>query len=94
MFVDDQAELASDVAFDLEAVRPGPGKPINMWANLDSAGTLTITHGTTTAAADSLMTVDCDGITEFQLPSSTLRYIKSTFSGRVAVSMKGVQTNK
>ena len=94
MFVDMETELKTDTFLDLEAVRPGPGKPINCWANLDAPGDLVITHGDTSAAADALLTVACDGITEFELPSSTKRYIKATFSGRVAVSMKGVQTNK
>lgn len=94
MFVDNETELVTTVALDLETVRPGPGKPIKLWANLDADGDLVITMGATNAAADACITVACVGITEFELPSSTLRWIKSTFAGRVAVTLCGVQTNK
>lgn len=87
MFMDKQAELATTVAFDLDAVRPGPGQPIKMFANLNAAGDLVITTGATSAAAGDLITVACDGITEFELPSTTERYIKATFAGDVGVVM-------
>ena len=95
MIIDNDAKLTSTVAFDLETVRPGPGEPLKMWCILDTPGTLTITDGATSAAADALMTVSCtDSPTEFQLPSSTARYIKSTFTGTVAFTLCGVQTAK
>jgi hypothetical protein len=93
MLLDKEAELATAVAFDLEAVRPGPGKPIKMYAHLDADGDLVITMGATNAAADPCMTVACVGITEFELPSTTLQFIKATFAGEVGVVMD-VQTNK
>lgn len=94
MFIDNETELATTVALDLEAVRPGPGKPIKMWAKLDVDGDLVITMGDTDTAADPCITVACVGLTEFELPSTTLQYIKSTFTGRVAATLCGVQTNK
>lgn len=94
MFIDNETELATGVALDLEAIRPGPGQPIKLWANLDADGDLVITMGPTNAAAGSCITVACVGITEFELPSSTERWIMSTFAGRVAVTLAGVQTNK
>lgn len=87
MLLDNAAELATTVAFDLDTVRPGPGKPVKMWAHLDSDGALAITHGATSAAAGALITIACVGVTQFELPSSTLQWIKSTFTGRVGVVM-------
>lgn len=95
MIIDNQAQLVTTVAFDLETVRPGPGEPLKMWCILDTPGNLVITDGATSAAADALMTVSCtDSPTEFELPSTVARYIKSTFTGRVAFTLAGVQTAK
>ena len=97
MILDNEALLATGVGFDLEAVNPGPGKPIKMFALLDSDGDLAITHGATEALAEGgltpLMTVACVGLTEFELPSSALQWIAATFTGRVGVVMD-VQTNQ
>ncbi len=94
MFIDSMAELVTTVAFDLETVRPGPGKPIKLWVLLDTPGDLVITDGATSTAAGALMTVSCtDSPTEIELPSTTAQFIKATFTGRVAVSLCGVQTN-
>ena len=94
MIIDNEAQLVTTVAFDLETVRPGPGQPLKMWAILTTPGTLTITDGATSAAADTFMTVSCtDSPTEFELPSTTARYIKATFTGTVAFSLAGIQTN-
>ena len=94
MIIDNEAELVTTVALDLETIRPGSGQPLKLWAKLDADGDLTITTGDAVAAADNLMVVACVGITEFELPSSVKRYIKSTFAGRVAVSLAGIQTAK
>lgn len=93
MLIDNETLLATTVALDLEALRPGPGQPIKMFADLDADGDLVITHGATVTAATALMTVACAGITEFHLPSSTLRWIKATFTGNVGIVMD-VQTNE
>ena len=92
MLLDSLTQLATTVAFDLEAVRPGPGQPIKCYALLDADGDLTITQGATSTAADALMVVACVGITEFYLPSTVLQFIKSTFAGQVGVVMD-VPTN-
>jgi len=94
MFVDNMAELATTVAFDLETARPGPGNQIKLAVILDSPGDLVITDGATATAADALMTVSCtDKPTEVHLPSTTKQFIKATFAGRVFVSLCGIQTN-
>lgn len=93
MILDVLTELATTVAYDLEAVRPGPGRPIKCFALLDSDGDLVITMGATNAAAGACITVACVGLTEFELPSSTLRWIKSTFTGEVGIVLD-VQTNQ
>ena len=51
MLIDTNAELETTVAFDLGVKSPGAGKPICMRAE-GVAGTLTITTGDTSAAAD------------------------------------------
>ena len=106
MIIDNEAELETAVAFDLEAFRPGPGQPIKMWANLDgvipstptvpaTAVALVITTGPDASAALPCITVSCTDLpTEFELPSSTEQFIMATFVGRVAVSLPGVQTNR
>lgn len=98
MILDNEAALVTATAFDLETVRPGPGKPIKMWAQLNAAGPLVITTGATSAALDALLTVQvpAEGL-EFELPSNTKQFIKSTFAATaplgVFVVMEGNQTN-
>lgn len=98
MIIDKETELATGVALDLESVRPGPGQPIKMWALLDTDDDLEITMGTTAAlavaGATTCITVACSGITEFELPSSTLQFVATDFTGQVAVSLTGIQTSK
>jgi len=92
MIRDALAELVTATAFDLDAVRPGPGKPIKMYAN-GVGGSLVVTTGDTNAAADALITVDATESLEFHLPANTKRWIKATFAtGEVGVVMDG-QTN-
>ena len=93
MLIDKETLLATTVALDLETVRPGPGQPIKMFADLDADGDLVITHGATSTPITALMTVACVGVTEFFLPSTVLQYIASTFTGNVGVVMD-VQTNE
>ncbi len=94
MFVDKLTELATGVALDLESVRPGPGNAIKLAVILDTPGDLTITDGATDTAADDLMVVSCtDQPTEVHLPSTTAQFIKATFTGRVFVSLCGIQSN-
>jgi len=94
MILDDMAKLTSATAFDLETVRPGPGQPIKMMA-IGVGGSLAVTTGDTTAAADACVTVDATNTVEFELPSNVKRYIEATFaSGDVYVILPGAQTNK
>lgn len=93
MIRDNEAQLESGVPFNLGPVRPGPGKPIKMWAT-GVGGSVVITTGDTDAAADALITVDATNDVEFELPSNTLQYINATFaSGELGVIMAGAQTN-
>ena len=92
MILDHLAELTTAQAFDLDAVRPGPGKPIKMYAS-GVGGSLAITTGATNAAADALITVDATDDVEFELPSNTKQFIMATFAqGSVNVVMDA-QTN-
>lgn len=87
MIRDNETELATTVAFDLGNVRPGPGKPIKMFAQ-GVGGSLVITMGATDTAADACITVDATNDVEFHLPSNTLQYIIATFAtGSVGVVM-------
>ena len=92
MILDKLAELTTAVAFDLDAVRPGPGNPIKMYAT-GVGGPLVVTCGADTAAADACITVDATEPVEFELPSNTKQFIKATFAtGNVYVVMDA-QTN-
>jgi hypothetical protein len=101
MLIDALAELTTAVGFDLEAVRPGPGKPIKMYGSgLGANAAVAITHGTTAALAEGGLTAcidvvaDADGEIEFHLPSTTQQFIACTFAqGWLGVVMDG-QTNK
>lgn len=96
MIVDATMELTTTVAFDLGAVRPGPGEPIKIMA-VGVSGTVTITHCATIGGsytANSVQTCGA-GIAEFVLQSDTLQFIKVAFAaGSVEVVLPGVQTNK
>jgi len=96
MIIDKNTELTTATAFDLGAVRPGPGQPIKLMT-LGVSGTVTITHCATTGGsytANSVHTVGA-GIEELELGSQTLQFIKAAFSaGSVRVVLPGVQTNK
>ena len=95
MILDNELAIVSATALDLESVRPGPGNPIKCFASgvtLD----ITITTGATAAAAGDLQVVtgNPDGIVEFELPSSTLKFVMFTFAdGEVYIVLPGVQTN-
>ena len=93
MILDKTCELATTVAFDLDAVRPGPGKPIKM-AALGVDADMVVTTGAADTLGTSLLTVTCGaGLTTFDLPSDTLQFIGATFvAGRVFVILDG-QTN-
>lgn len=98
MLLDKEAQLATTVAFDLEAVRPGPGMPVKLYATgMTPAAVVTVTNcatvgGTYTACTTAV--VDTDGSVEFELPSSTRQFIKSTFAaGDISVILPGAQTN-
>lgn len=98
MILDKETELATTVALDLDTVRPGPGKPIIMFASGMPAATAVIitdcdTVGGTYASVVEVVT-DASGTAEFRLPSSTRQFIKSTFAaGAINVVMEGNQTN-
>ena len=92
MILDKLAELTTATAFDLETVRPGPGKPIKMYAS-GVGGSLVITTGDTDVAADALITVDATNSVEFELPSNTKRYIIATFAAGSVNVVLDAQTN-
>lgn len=95
MIFDKAAELVTTVAFDLGNVRPGPGQPIGI-AAIGVGGTVTITMGATTTAADACIIVDGTATVFFNLPANTLRYIKCTFgAGQINVMVPQMmgQTN-
>lgn len=97
MILDKNTELTTTVAFDLEAVRPGPGKPIKVFTTGNAASenfvvtTCATVAGTYTACA----TIECDtnGDAECELPSSTLQFIKAVFTGEAFLTLCGNQTN-
>ena len=88
MFADALAYGGTPTVIDLETVRPGPGEPIKIFAqgSADLAGAtgLVITDGTTSAAADALVTHTCDlvgKLVEIELPSDTARYVGIALAG-------------
>lgn len=98
MILDKETELVTATALDLEAVRPGPGKPIKLFATgMTPAALVTVTTCATvggTYTACTTATVGADGSVEFELPSTTLQFIKSTFAaGSINVTLCGNQTN-
>lgn len=100
MILDALAELTTATGFDLEAVRPGPGKPIKMFASgMTPGAALAVTMGDTAAEAEGGLvacvdvTVGTDGTVEFHLPSNTLQFIACTFAaGALNIVLDG-QTN-
>lgn len=104
MFLDNELKVKNATAIELGSVKPvkpgstykaGPGKPIKCIA-LGVALNVVVTTGDTNAAADPLLTVVCGGadLVEFELPSSTLRWVKFAFAdGKVEIVMEGNQTN-
>ena len=81
MYLDNSLAVTTATAIDLEALNPGPGKPIKLVA-MGVTLTVTVTDGATSAAADAHMVVTCGGadLVEFELPSTTQRYVKFTFA--------------
>jgi len=95
MFLDAELEMATTEALDLGPKKPGPGKPIKCIAQ-GVALNVVITSGPATGAENALMTVECGGadLVEFELPSSTERFILPTFAdGAVHIVLEGNQTN-
>lgn len=98
MILDKMTELVTTVALDLEAVRPGPGEPIKLFStgNAASEDIVVTTCATEGGVYTACVTAECDltGDVEFALPSSTLGFIKATFTGRTFVTLSGNQTNQ
>ena len=97
MIRDHEAELVTDIGFDLGPVRPGPGNPIKFWATGVGA-VLIFTMGVDAAEAEAgtvpCITVDATDDVEFELPSNTQQFIATTFgSGDVGAILPGAQTN-
>lgn len=104
--MDKMLEMATTVALDLgnpgirsdstSTVAPhGPGRSVVLQITGITAGTITITTGATSAAADTFMTVVCSSaeFTQVPLPSNCKRYIKATFAdGSVDVVLDKTQT--
>lgn len=94
MIMDKETQLVTTVALDLGSIRPGPGIPIKLMG-VGLTADVTVTHGDAEAAADPLMTVTVEdtNVMEFELPSTTKRFIKATFpAGTLAVTLCGNQT--
>ena len=92
MILDNDTQLITEQSFDLHTLSPGTGQPISMRAE-GIGGTLSITTGDTSAAADFLTAVDANNSVSFTLPAVTKRYIKATFEqGTVSVLLDS-QTN-
>ena len=94
MIRDNETQLATTVAFDLQATRPGPGEPLLMVAiGVDASLVITMSDtegGTYTACTTVLAPAETF---EFHLPSNTKRWIKATFAtGDLMVSLPGTQT--
>lgn len=105
MILDKELEMTTTVAMDLGdpgldslgAVDVhGKGRQLHLQVSGITAGTLVITTGDTSAAADALITVACPPAkrTEVHLPSTCKRWIKATFAdGAVDVILNSAQTN-
>jgi len=102
--LDKELEMASGAALDLgdpgldsegNAFPHGNGRQIHLAITGIAAGTVDITTGDTSAAADALMTVACpaDVVTEVHLPSACKQFIKATFAdGSIEVILDSAQT--
>lgn len=107
MFADDLAYNGSSTVIDLQAVGAGKGEPVKFWfqgsSNLAGATGITITDGTTVAAADAFITWTATlagKILEFTLPSDVSRYVKLALAGSpsagtwsAGITLNGVQTS-
>jgi len=107
MFADDLAYNGSATVIDLQAVGAGKGQPVKFWiqgsSNLAGATGVTITDGTTTAAADAFISWTCalaGKVLEFTLPSDANRYVKLALAGSpsagtwsAGITLDGVQTS-
>lgn len=101
MILDALAELTTATGFDLEAVRPGPGNPIKMFASgMTPGAAVAITMGDDAAAAEGGLEpctdaiVGANGSVEFHLPSTTKQFIACTFAaGALNIVLDG-QTNE
>jgi len=95
MILDKELEMATGVALDLGPKVPGPGQPIKCIATGVTLNVV-ITTGPSTGAEFALITVECGGedLVEFELPSSTEKFIVPTFAdGAVNIVLAGNQTN-
>ena len=99
MLIDNEAKLTSATAFDLKTVRPGPGMALRMAATgFDADDAIAITHCDTAAGTYTeciTIVADATGCASFTLPSTTLRYLKATFTGGQIffILEGGAQTN-
>ena len=93
MIIDYLAQVKAGVAFDLDAIRPGPGKHIKGY----TTATATIQHADDNAGAagtlGALMVVTVgatDPGVEFELPSNTKQWIQSDVAFNIVMD---AQTN-
>ena len=100
MILDALATLEAGVPFDTDAIRPGPGEPIVLFAAGQTPGALiTVTTDADDGAgapagapsACTTATVDVDGSVQFEVPSSAKQWIVSDVECYVV--LKGGQTN-
>lgn len=100
MILDHELQMTTATGLDLEALRPGPGEPIKMYASgMTPAALVTVTMGIDKASAEAgagpctTATVGPKGNVEFELPSTTLQWIACAFAaGAINVTLAGNQT--
>lgn len=88
MFANDLAYNGTPTVLDLGSLKPGPGQPLRIFvqgsSNLAGATGVTITDGTTTAAATALITHTCTlagKIVYIDLPTDIDQYVKVSLAG-------------
>ena len=100
MILDKETQMITATALDLEAVRPGSGEPIKMFASgMTPAAVVTVTTGDDAAEAEggtipcTTAVIGAKGSVEFELPSTTKQFIACTFAGGdLNVTLAGNQT--
>jgi len=110
MFLDEAAFDATPAVLDLGCIRPGPGRPLKVFASgvgVTDMTAIAVTDGATVGAAtDALLTVPAsatemnEGGVTFTLPSETKEFVTIALTGITAgtvtagIILDSGQTNK